>query len=365
MEYLFVIAGAIALLFFFIIVFNKQNHIAQWLLATLSLLVVINCYYVFLVYKNDGSYYQPIFSEINYATPLLYGVLLWFYARSLIHKSLLLRWLDILHFMPFIFFIGFLSYPLISGIKSVAEENLGYPYIKLIINPIYFFLTLFTLRNHRKRLLDEFSFIDHMHHFWLNWVAYGAFALWLVALLGYIYNWSNNYTTTLLPDYLLISFLAVFLFILAYIGFNRTLIFQANSGAFVEPHQKSKIEVSKINEDKDLSNQFEILKNLMEKEKPYLDPKLSLNRLAEISKLPTAKLSQVINSSSKQNFFEFVNSYRVDEVKERLHIADLNTYSILGIAEECGFNSKASFNRIFKKHTAMTPSQFIEKKNRE
>lgn len=360
MEYLFVIAGAIALLFFFIIVFNKRNQTAQWLLATLCLLVVINCYYVFLLYKSDGRYYEAVFSEINYAIPLLYGVLLWFYARSLIHESLLLRWSDILHFMPFILFIGFLSYPLISGINSAAAENLGYPNIKLIISPIYFVLTLLTLRQHRKRLLNEFSYIDHMRHFWLNWVAYGGFVLWLVAVLGYIYNWSNNYTTTILPDYLLISFLAVFLFILAYIGFNRTHIFQPNSIADKDV-EELKAEIDKKDDDQNLDEEFNSLKGIMEKEKPFLDPKLSLSRLAEISQLPTAKLSQVINTSANQNFFEFVNSYRVEEVKARLDQADLNTYSILGIAEESGFNSKASFNRIFKNHTGMTPSQYISK----
>lgn len=360
MEYLFVIAGAIALLFFFIIVFNKRNQTAQWLLAILCFLVVINCYYVFLLYKNDGSYYEPIYSEINYATPLLYGVLLWFYARSLIHKSLRLRWSDILHFMPFIFFVGFLSYPLISGINSQAAANYGYPIMKLIISPIYFILLLYTLRNHRKRLLNEFSYVDHMHHYWLNWIGYGAFVLWLVAVLGYVYNWSNDFSTNILPDYLLISFLAVFLFILAYIGFNRTQIFQSNQ-EFSNESDDQEDSVMPKPEEEDLSDEFDALKIVMVTEKPFLDPKLSLSRLAEISKLPSSKLSHVINSSSNQNFFEFVNSYRVEEVKTRLNEADLNTYSILGIAEECGFNSKASFNRIFKKHTGMTPSQYISK----
>jgi AraC-like DNA-binding protein len=61
-----------------------------------------------------------------------------------------------------------------------------------------------------------------------------------------------------------------------------------------------------------------------------------------------------------QNFFEFVNSYRVREVKSRLHKTEFEHLSLEGIAKDCGFNSSASFYRVFKQHTRMTPGQFIQ-----
>jgi AraC-like DNA-binding protein len=69
-------------------------------------------------------------------------------------------------------------------------------------------------------------------------------------------------------------------------------------------------------------------------------------------------LSEVINSKLKQNFYELVNGYRVEEVKRKLQSPEYDMYSILGIAYESGFNSKTSFNTIFKKYVGQTPSDY-------
>ncbi len=363
MEYLFVLAGGFSLLFSFILFFNKSKKTQHWIFAVLSFLVSISCYYVFLLYKKDGQYYEAYFSEINYAIPLLYGVLLWFYTRALTKDKLRMKWLDLLHFFPFVFFLGFLSYPLLTGIESNAPENLGYPLIKLIINPVYIFLILFTLKKHREKLLNEFSYIDHMHHYWLNWITYGALALWIVACVGNFYNWVNSANTNLLGDYFLTSFLAAFLFILAYVGFNRTQIFNSITIPYtttnkLEDEKNDKAEDSEV----ELRQQFEELMRIMKEEKPYLDPKLSLNKLAETFNSSTTRLSFLINHIAKQNFYEFINTFRIKEVKSRMEDEEFANYSILGIAEESGFNSKASFNRIFKNQLGITPSEYLKSK---
>jgi len=72
-------------------------------------------------------------------------------------------------------------------------------------------------------------------------------------------------------------------------------------------------------------------------------------------------LSQVINENLNRNFFDFVNRYRVEEAKKLLINLDKSRNSILDVAFDSGFNSKSSFNMIFKKYTAMTPSQFRKK----
>ena len=363
MEYLFVLAGAFALLFSVLLIFSRGRESQQqhWIFAVLSLLVAVSSYYVFLMYKKNGVYYEPYFSEINYAIPLLYGVLLWFYTRALINKKLRMGWLDLLHFMPFVFFLGFLFYPLLTNTHSLAPERYGFPIIKLIVNPIYIFLMLFTLSRHRKKLLDQFSYIDHMHHYWLNWIAYGALALWIVACLGNIYNVMNNSDSTLLGDYFLVSFLAAYLFILAYVGFNRTQVFQSGRKVYVKGNEMPEDDQEVITKDqkKESREMYESLLKIMKEQKPYLDPKLSLYSLAKTSGIPSSRLSQIINSEAGHNFYEFINSYRVDEVKSRLEDSNYANYSILGIAEESGFNSKASFNRIFKKQVGQTPSEYL------
>lgn len=357
MEYLFVLAGAFAALFFFILVFNKGKRTEHWILSVLFFLIMISCYYVFLLYKNDGNYYEPVFSEINYAIPMLYGVFLWFYARSLIHKDFTLKGLDYLHFIPFLLFLGFLF----MNQKSESPEHMGYPLIKLIINPIYIFLTLGALKAHRMKLFEQYSHIDQMHYYWLRWIAYGGLLLWIVACIGNILNYVNDYDTTILGDYFLIGFLAILLFILAYVGFNRTQIFQS-AGKVIAPLQDLKMEEIPDDEQvENYENEFQQLQMVMHTDKPFLDSKLSLHKLSSISKIPSNKLSFIINQKAEKNFYEYINGYRVEKVKERLKNDDLNLYSILGIAEECGFNSKASFNRIFKKNVGMTPTEFVKK----
>jgi AraC-like DNA-binding protein len=100
------------------------------------------------------------------------------------------------------------------------------------------------------------------------------------------------------------------------------------------------------------------LLRFMEEEKPYSDGDLTIQRLAEKLSVPAPHLSQTINERLGQTFSDFINSYRVEEAKRKLLDPALKHLSVLGIAEEVGFNSKSSFNSVFKKHTNMTPSEF-------
>ena len=95
----------------------------------------------------------------------------------------------------------------------------------------------------------------------------------------------------------------------------------------------------------------------MLEQKVYLNPKLTLAELANTLNTSANNLSQVINQYEKVNFFDFVNTFRIEEFKQQ---AKKNPhFSILALALEAGFNSKSSFNSLFKKHTGQTPSQFL------
>jgi AraC-like DNA-binding protein len=85
---------------------------------------------------------------------------------------------------------------------------------------------------------------------------------------------------------------------------------------------------------------------------------LTLAELALALSTTPHNLSEVINTRTGQNFYDFVNGYRVDEVKERLRDPNADHLTLLAIGLEAGFNSKSSFNAVFKKHTSMTPSEY-------
>lgn len=102
------------------------------------------------------------------------------------------------------------------------------------------------------------------------------------------------------------------------------------------------------------------LSDLMHNEKPFLDPQLSLKKLAEMMDISPNKLSQVINSQKDKNFFDFVNSYRIRELTELLKEDENKQYTILSLALDAGFNSKSTFNASFKKLTGLTPSEYLK-----
>ena len=99
----------------------------------------------------------------------------------------------------------------------------------------------------------------------------------------------------------------------------------------------------------------------MDSQRPWLEPELSLEQLASRLSLRPKLLSQLINESLRQNFFEFVNRYRIEEAKRLLTNPVDKKITVLEVLYEVGFNSKSSFNTIFKKHTGLTPSEFKKK----
>jgi YesN/AraC family two-component response regulator len=97
---------------------------------------------------------------------------------------------------------------------------------------------------------------------------------------------------------------------------------------------------------------------LMVTKKPFLDAELTLVKLAEQMEISSHLLSYLINNGFDENFYQFVNRYRVEEAKKLLSDNNMNHLSLIGIAYEVGFNSKTVFNTTFKKITGLTPTQF-------
>ncbi len=153
--------------------------------------------------------------------------------------------------------------------------------------------------------------------------------------------------------------LSVFVILIGYFGLKQQVIFSNENILVSEDILKvqPKYSQSKLN-DSEINQYSEKLVNYMELSKPYLNPDLALPQLAAELDISTHLLSQVINDHFEINFFDFVNGYRVNTFKERIADPKYANFSFLGIAFECRFNSKSAFNRVFKKHSGQTPSQY-------
>jgi AraC-like DNA-binding protein len=226
----------------------------------------------------------------------------------------------------------------------------------VIIQALYFTIySYLKIQKHKKRIR---LFSSNTIQIDLNWVELIILALFvLVAFIG-VYN--ILFTGEGLNAFANI----VSLFIIYFIGFNALkqkeifLLNENQRNLIILSVEQPESEKRKVIIDSELETLKTKLHELMEKQEPYLDPELSLSQLAELMDLTPHQLSYLINVGFDENFFLFVNRYRVQRVKELLLDKHNDHLTILGIAYESGFNSKTSFNTTFKKISAQTPSEF-------
>lgn len=108
---------------------------------------------------------------------------------------------------------------------------------------------------------------------------------------------------------------------------------------------------------------MEKLRKTMEEKELYLDSDLRISKLADVLNMPSPHVSQIINEGGNTTFYDFVNEYRINKAKELLKSEKYRNYTLLAIAMDAGFSNKSTFNRAFKRHTQMTPSQYIKRLN--
>ena len=319
-------------------------------------------FYVFLCAKNAEEFYIPYFSEFNYSLPLLYGPFTWLYTKAVTLTDFKLKKVEWLHFIPFVVFFIAISLPLWTSWQLPENTQIGYPFFKLILTPFYIIAIIILIRRYNRKFLEEYSFEMEANLTWLNWIIVGAILVWVIATLSYVYNVVNPESTIFPSDYNTLTFLTLYLFILGIVAIRHTRLFSTQ--AAVPAIKKVTLnpvipeEVKTIKEDFTKAD-LKKLEEAMEQKEAYLDPQLTLSKLATHTGIPAYRLSKVLKQK-ESSFFDYVNGYRIEKVKSLLQEGKLEQLSMLGVATEAGFNSKASFNRVFKKATGITPSQYVK-----
>jgi AraC-like DNA-binding protein len=155
-------------------------------------------------------------------------------------------------------------------------------------------------------------------------------------------------------DYLLGSLISLVIYATTFNVIRASEFFQEG----IDPlHPKKKYEKSALQDD-DKALILERLKHCMEVDMDFKNPLVSLPFISKKLGVPVHHLSQVINEKLNQSFFEMIASYRIDEAKSLLKDPAHDQLTIEDLADEVGYNSKSAFNRSFKKHTGITPSEF-------
>ncbi|MGA9295541.1 MAG: helix-turn-helix domain-containing protein [Ignavibacteriaceae bacterium] len=339
---------------------NRGNKTANRLLGILLILFSLSIS-GFMFLRTDTYKDFPFLIGLPSTVIFLFGPLFYFYVKELTSSGFKFRKQDALHFIPFIALILFRlpfylegSQEKLNSLKNIGtfDQNL----VILILQIIHLFIYLFFV----KKVLNDYetgikSTISSLEKINLRWISVGMnafliiFGIMTIFILLFI-SGLNVYSlyVTIIPLLVSIVILAI-----GYFGLTQPIIIPTE----IENSKSKKYERSSLtseNSEKYLNK----LLNIMETEKPFLNNDLTLQKLSEMLSISQHHLSQIINEKLNQNFFDLINSYRVEEAKILLIDKRGELLTILAIAEEVGFNSKSAFNIAFKKYTSMTPSQF-------
>jgi AraC-like DNA-binding protein len=315
------------------------------------------------------------FIELSSAVVFLHGPVIWFYYHALTSKKPVFKIKYLLHLLPFainlLIILPALYHQRLAPF-SETERNLLLA-AKLISIIVYTGITIMQLQKHKKLITDYFSNTDKKELQWLQLVLYGFLIIWIIAILSQVLVLLGNQFLVKEDEDLLVNIaVSLLVIIIGYYGFRQGSVFQnipiqvilnepgTEDKKGILPEKSTVIKYKKSGLDKTKVLQLaDSLLNYMKLKRPYLEPELTLMQLAKGVNISANDLSQVINESFSVNFFDFINAYRVTTFKNAITSGEMNSKTLLGIALESGFNSKASFNRAFKKMTGQTPSEYI------
>lgn len=216
------------------------------------------------------------------------------------------------------------------------------------------------LKNHRERLQEYYSDLEYKTLKWIMLIIYVFLGFHVLWIMEDIIGFQNDR----IADYfaLLSSLLTFFMiFWIGHFGFSQQESFQKK--LFIENSPKDKLPKElPIIENKDEEAFKQICSEILEK-RIFINPKLNLRLLAQELDLNEKELSRIINQQSETNFYQLINRFRVDEFKKLLHSPEAQKLSIIGMAEESGFNSKSTFYAAFKSIEGLTPKQYEQEFN--
>lgn len=223
---------------------------------------------------------------------------------------------------------------------------------------MYWLLSYRQLRRHQQNIKQIASLTEEIDLSWLLYFLYILAGIVLVWLNLAIFNFELLFPYTPFLYFLSIYFLAYFTLkqkeIYPFTNSDRQQL-----DLVIAINQDSKSEKQKRLSDTQTRVLSDKLANLMQVEKLYPDNELSLPVLARKMDITLHELSYLINEVHGENFFFFVNKYRIEEAKRLLLSEQFEKLNMLGIAYQAGFNSKTTFNTAFKKYTGQSPSEFI------
>ena len=357
----------------FILLSKSHKTIADKILFFWLISIGIHLLLFYIFFSGNYSSY-PFTLGVCIPLPFIHGPFLFLYTAAVTNQ--LKNWkLSSLHFIPFLLssisIIPFLQLPIETKILIYQNKGAGYETLQNITlfaiicsGIIYVIWSLRLLKRHKKNILNEFSYTEKINLAWLKYLIYGIGLIWFFVFLG--------------NDEILFSVVVLFVVFIGYFGINQVGVFSKKEPISQEnilnidkkvvvtedefnivEDKTSKYIKSGLNEETPIEI-HNLLTKVIENKQLFTNSELTLVELAENLNVHPNHLSQVINTFEEKNFYDFINSKRIEHFISLLKNGNLEKYTILSMAYECGFNSKSSFNKYFKKVTNQTPTEYIK-----
>ncbi len=312
-------------------------------------------------------YNYPNWATLSSAFPLLYGPLLLLYTQSLIYRSFTLSNKKLLHFLPFLLFftLSLIQYQVqpvalkITILHAISAHHIPrYFYLGALTMIVHFCVyatvSLAAINKYKAVALNKFSSVQKIN---LNWLVSSIIffvVLFVLSLLNNVFEIASQ------PKFNAVILLVIILLLFYFI--NRVIVKALQNPEYFSWMDEDEIPV-KLRTDTaiDLPDKSAELNTLivhMSENKPYLNPDLTVESLAKSLRMHPKEVSRLINDHLQQNFFDFVNRYRIREAQSLLTNNPDKKITVLEILYKSGFNSKSSFNTLFKKYTGTTPTEF-------
>ena len=310
-----------------------------------------------------------------YAFPFVaftYGPLLYLYVQFMTNPGRKFNWLAMIHFIPFVVFLTvsvfFRELTLLKDLRNFFTPDrfislrIVYSTCFLLSVTVYSILAFIEIGRHQKKLKDMVSYTSGL--ITLNWLKVLSISYYVSFLVLFILGGLEMIGDFIPfdPYFVVFGFITIFSFAYSFYAIQQPVIFgqevriidEEENGKGTEKYVKSGLK------DKQAEVYLKKLISVMDTERPYLNRNLSIQDLSELTGIPRHHITQVLNENHGKNFFTFINEYRVKEVISRFGDPKNNNFTILAIAFDAGFNSKTTFNSIFKSQIGMTPSEYRE-----
>jgi AraC-like DNA-binding protein len=344
----------------------------------------------------DKQPYRDILFYVPFQHLYFIGPVIFFYVQSLLNPSFRFGKKEWLHLLPGILYLLFSAvmvvtdklvlhdYYFLAGGEDPDFDD-WYQWTGMLSMLIYFFLSLRYYSLYKKLMVQVISYADTVMFRWIRNFLQAFFLMLVVRTVfaigsffiegSYVSSWWHFFAFAIVFYYIAITGYANSIEtkiafrpnLLRYrpaLLLNFNLPFQKAEDTIEDAEViniESVVKPDQLSIDPELVEWKEKLLQLMQSGKVYEDPELSLSQIAKQLKSNPSVISRMVNQGFGLNFNDFINQYRIEAVKKMLTDGEHKKQTLLGIAFDCGFNSKATFNRAFKKFTSLSPKEWIGK----